>query len=415
LLFINILSIFTHYNEYFVIKMYKRNYFKLLEKRILGPRRFIQVITGPRQVGKTTLAHQLLDTISIPSVYDSADGMIGSTELWIGIQWERARRKLKDTGHPEVVLCLDEVQKIPRWSEHVKREWESDSRNRRPVKVILLGSSRLLLQEGLTESLAGRFESISMTHWKYTEMKEAFGMEPDAYAYYGGYPGATGLIPDETRWKNYVRDALIEPTISKDIFLISRINKPALLKRLFELGAHYSGQVISYNKLLGQLQDAGNTVTLAHYLGLLDQAGLLTGLEKFSMQMVRKRSSNPKFQVYNTAITSCIPNEDFQSARNDPEHWGRKVESVIGSHLLNCAAESAYQVYYWRDRNFEVDFILEKAKQLVAIEVKSGRQKPARGLSEFNRQFRPHQAIIIGTGGIPWEEFLRMDPGVLFG
>jgi len=394
--------------------MYKREYIKKLEKRIHEPRRFIQVITGPRQVGKTTLAHQLLEIIDIPYVYESADGIIDNPEVWIANQWDRARRMLMKQGYHEVLLCLDEVQKIPHWNEHVKREWDADSREKIPVKVILLGSSRLLIQEGLSESLTGRFESIAMTHWKYHEMHEAFGMEPDSYAYFGGYPGAVELISEEERWNNYVRDSLVETTISKDIFQMSRINKPALLKRLFELGSYYSGQMISYNKLLGQLQDAGNTVTIAHYLDLLDQAGLIRGLEKYSVQQVRKRSSSPKFQTYNTAITNCNSNETFASARSNPESWGRIVESAIGAHLLNWSFEYPFRVYYWRDRNLEVDFILEKGGKLIALEVKSGRKKISRGLSEFTTQFNPVRSIIVGTGGIPWAEFLETDPGELF-
>ena len=308
----------------------------------------------------------------------------------------------------EVILCLDEVQKIPNWSEQVKREWDDDQAHRINVKVILLVSSRLLIQEGLSESLAGRFETITMTHWRFSEMEEAFGMDPETYVYFGGYPGAVDLISDESRWKSYVRDSLLETAISKDVFLMSRINKPALLKRLFEVGVYYSGQIVSFNKLLGQLQDAGNTVTLAHYLALLDQAGLLCGLEKFASQLVRKKSSSPKFQVYNPAISNCYAPSGFDNIRDNPESWGRLIESAIGSHLLNCSIDSGFALYYWRDRNMEVDFVLEKGDRLIAIEVKSGSGNRTRGTEAFDRQFKPNQIILVGRGGIPWQEFLQI-------
>lgn len=389
--------------------MYKRFYINALEKRIKEPRRFIQVVTGPRQVGKTTLVHQLLAMIPIPSIYESADAIIEDPNYWIGNQWNRARRLLSESGQSEVVLCLDEVQKIPGWSDQVKREWDYDHVRRVNVKVILLGSSRLLIQKGLTESLAGRFETTTMTHWKFTEMKDAFGMDPETYTYFGGYPGAADLISDESRWKSYIRESLLETTISKDIFLMSRINKPALLKRLFELGVHYSGQIVSFTKLLGQLQDAGNTVTLSHYLTLLDQAGLLCGLEKYASQMVRKRSSSPKFQVYNPAISNCFAPYSFSNSLKNPETWGRLVESAIGSHLLNCSIESGFRLYYWRDRNMEVDFVVETDDELLAIEVKSGGRSRVRGAEAFDKQFKPNKILLVGRDGIPWQEFLQMD------
>ena len=394
--------------------MYKRSYYSLLKKRIAEPRRFIQVVTGPRQVGKTTLVHQLLKDSEIPSVYASADAQFDATGLWITNAWERARIQRQTEGMQEILLCLDEVQKIPQWSEYVKRDWDRDSLDGNPVKVILLGSSRLLLQEGLTESLAGRFESVSMSHWKYREMKEAFGIQPEEFVFFGGYPGAVYLTGEEDRWKSYVRDSMIETTISRDVLLMTRINKPALLKALFELGVRYSGQVISFNKILGQLQDAGNTVTLAHYLDLLDMAGLITGIGKYSIQPYRQRASSPKFQVYNPAHTGCYVSGSFREVRQDHELWGRLVESAIGSHLLNHRDDSNYQLFYWRDRYLEVDFILKKGNALIALEVKSGRRKPVKGLEEFSRKFSSAKSLIIGSGGIPWQEFLLINPGALF-
>lgn len=380
---------------------------------MLEPRRFIQVISGPRQIGKTTLLKQTLDKVKLSSIYLSADGQVDTSGLWINNAWERARLQLKN-DNSEIILCLDEIQKIDNWSEYIKKEWDQDTLNNIPVKLILLGSSRLLIQEGLSESLAGRFESISMNHWSCSEMNDAFGMTPDQYVYFGGYPGAFGLMDDETRWKEYIRDSLVETAISRDIFQMTKINKPALLRRLFDLSANYSGQIISYTKILGQLQDAGNTVTIAHYLNLLSTAGLIGGIEKFSAQKLRQRSSSPKLQVYNTAITGSLSNMSFKEAREKSDYWGRLVESAVGSHLINSAFIKEINLYYWRDRNMEVDFVMEKNNRLVALEVKSGRKKTANGLPEFAKRFPGSKTLIIGTGGIPWETFLKTDPLQLF-
>lgn len=394
--------------------MYQRHYLKTLRKRMLEPRRFIQVISGPRQIGKTTLVKQILKQLQLPSIYLSADGQIDNSGFWINNAWEQARLQLKTDRISEIILCLDEIQKINNWSEYIKKEWDLDTLNNTQVKVILLGSSRLLIQEGLSESLAGRFESISMNHWSCAEMNDAFGMTPDQYVFFGGYPGAFELLPNETRWKEYVRDSLVETAISRDIFQMTKINKPALLKRLFDLSANYSGQIISYTKILGQLQDAGNTVTIAHYLDLLSTAGLIGGIEKYSGQKLRQRSSSPKLQVYNTAITGSLSSMSFKEAREKSDYWGRLVESAVGSHLINSAFNKEINLYYWRDRNMEVDFVMESHNQLVALEVKSGRKKNANGLREFAKRFAGSKPLVIGTGGIPWETFLKTDPLQLF-
>lgn len=393
---------------------YKRHYINTLKHRINEPRRFIQVISGPRQVGKTTLVRQFLSMYEHDFVYESADAVIEEPGSWITSVWERGRARFHAGGSRELLLCFDEIQKIPDWSEFVKREWEKDSSNNINIKLILLGSSRLLLMEGLNESLAGRFESITMSHWKYVEMKEAFGFTPAEYVWFGAYPGATDLRTQEERFKNYVRDALIETAISKDIFLMKRINKPVLLKRLFELSVLYSGQIISYTKLLGQLQDAGNTVTLAHYLDLIDMARLVCGLEKFSSQKFRQRASSPKLQVYNTALASSLSTESFSSVQSDTELWGRYVESAIGAHLLAYSLEAGYQVLYWRDKNREVDFVLQKGKQVIAIEVKSGRKRTEKGLEAFRKQFSHAKTIIIGSDAYPWQDFLLSNPSAMF-
>ena len=319
------------------MKKYYRSQYFLLQKRIAEPRRFIQVLAGPRQVGKTTIALQLVETTSLPHHFAAADGALPSDNIWLEQQWETARLKWKQSGADSFLLVIDEIQKIENWSEAVKAQWDADTRNRLPIKILILGSSRLLLQQGLTESLAGRFEITHIPHWSYQEMKEAFSVTVNQFIWFGGYPGATDLISNESRWKQYITNALVETSISKDILMLTRVDKPALMRRLFDLGCAYSGQILSYNKMLGQLLDAGNTTTLSHYLQLLGTAGLLTGLEKFTPNKISQRSSSPKLMPYNTALVSAQMTESFERAAVKPDLWGRMVESAIGAHLLNFA------------------------------------------------------------------------------
>ncbi len=397
------------------MKTFERFHLQILRKRIEDePKRFIQVIYGPRQVGKTTLVRQLLNQTELPWHYSSADGVAASDSVWISQQWEAARLICRRHEKNRAILVIDEVQKVENWSEQVKKEWDRDQASDIELYVILLGSSRLLLQQGLTESLSGRYESIFMGHWSYSEMKEAFGFSPEEFVWFGGYPGSADLIGDESRWKQYVRDSLIETTISKDILMMTRVDKPFLMKRLFELGCEYSGQILSYNKILGQLHDAGNTTTLSHYLHLLDTAGLLGGLNKFSPNIIRKRASSPKFQVYNTALISAQHPEPFEEVRNRPAEWGRWVESSVGAHLLNSGLNSGIDVMYWRHSNDEVDFVLQKGEQVIGIEVKSGRRKYSGGMQAFSDKFSPKKVLLIGDEGLPWQEFLELNPSELF-
>lgn len=394
--------------------MFERSYLKLVKLRIEEPRKFIQVILGPRQVGKTTMISQLLPQLSIPNINESADAISATNSAWLVQVWESARLRLKVSGAKEFLLVIDEIQKIDNWSEVVKQQWDKDTRENINIKVILLGSSRLLIQKGLTESLAGRFETIYLGHWSYPEMQEAFDWSIEQYVYFGGYPGSATLINDEERWKNYVKDSLIETSISKDILMLTRVDKPALLKRLFELGCLYSGQILSYTKIIGQLQDAGNTTTLANYLKLLSDCGLLSGLEKYAGDIIRKRGSSPKFQVYNNALITAQSNDAYEKAIIDPELWGRLVESSVGTHLLNHSIPERYDLYYWREGNYEVDFVLEKGDKVIGLEVKSGKRGENEGMGVFAGKFHPDKVLLVGTGGIPYEEFLRINPKELF-
>lgn len=394
--------------------MFERSHLQLVMNRLNEPRAFIQVILGPRQVGKTTMINQLLKKMNAPWLFESADAIAASDSIWLRQTWEIARLKCKENRSSEFLLIIDEIQKIENWSETVKALWDEDTRTVQKIKVVLLGSSRMMLQRGLTESLAGRFETIYMGHWSFLEMQSAFNWTAEQYAWFGGYPGSASLIHDEPRWKNYIKSALIETSVSKDILMTTRIDKPALMKKLFELGCLYSGQMISFTKILGQLQDAGNTTTLSHYLNLLDTAGLLRGIEKYAGTVLRKRSSSPKFQVHNTALISSQHNNCYDEIISKPNEWGRIVESAIGAHLINHSIDQDYSVYYWRDGNDEVDFILESKGKLIAIEVKSSIASSTNGITTFDKKFRPDKIILINNKGLTWKEFLKISPISLF-
>jgi len=378
------------------------------------PRRFIQVIAGPRQVGKTTLVTQVLQDLPFPGHYATADGSISTGSAWISEQWEVARIMQRQNPSSDLVLVLDEIQKIENWSEVVKKEWDMDSLQKISLKVILSGSSRLLIQQGLSESLAGRFELIYLGHWSYHEMNSAFGITSEQFVWFGGYPGSAPIMDEESRWKQYISDSIIETSISKDILMLTRIERPALLRRLFDFGCAYSGQILSYTKILGQFNASGNTTTLSHYLDLLSQAGLLTGIEKFSPNLVRKRSSSPKFLIYNTALISARRHESFQAIRQESDAWGRLIESAVGAHLLNHAASEGYSVFYWRDRNDEIDYVIEKQGKVIAIEVTAGSGHKQSGMKAFQIKFNPEKVLLIGKSGIPWETFINLNPGELF-
>jgi uncharacterized protein len=394
--------------------MIKRTILQPIIERLKEKRRFIQVLAGPRQTGKTTLVLQALQDPGIKGYYIAADDIAGPGSLWIEQQWEKARLMMQQENAGKFVLIIDEIQKVPNWSETIKRLWDEDSRNQVPLQVVLSGSSRLLLQAGLTESMAGRFETIYIGHWSYKEMNEAFGWTPDQYAWFGGYPGPAELISNETRWKRYIWDSLAETSISKDILMLSRVDKPALMRRLFDIGCSYSGQILAFNKILGQLLDAGNTTTLSNYLSLLDSAGLLGGIEKFSRNKTRKRSSSPKFQVHNTAYMGALDPLHFNEARMDPAKWGRLVESVVGAHLLNNSIAENYSLNYWREGNYEVDFVLYNKGKVVAIEVKSGYTERRAGMEQFRKLYPDSKVLLVGRQGISWEEFIMIDPLQLF-
>lgn len=394
--------------------MYRRAQFDELAARLAEPRRMIQVICGPRQVGKSTMVKQVLQKTTIPHTAVSADSISEENTAWIGEVWETARARMRIGRHAEYLLVIDEVHKIDNWSEEVKRQWDADTFNEVNLKVVLLGSSRLLLKDGLTESLAGRYEMIRMPHWSYREMHDAFGLDVEHYIFFGGYPGGAPLMKNETRWRRYIKDSIIAPAVERDILTTKTVYKPELMKQLFELGCTYSGEEISLTKLLGQLQDAGNVTTLANYLTTLAESQLLCGLQKYANDNARKYNSVPKLYVYNTSLLSALSGVTFEKVYTAPKEWGRWVESAVGAHILNYAEEQDYRVYYWRDRDKEVDFVIESNRQCVAIEVKSGCRTTNAGLPEFVKRFNPVYSLVVGSGGVPVEEFLQWNISELF-
>ena len=410
---------------------FHRSHVHTLLARFAEPPRRIIAVFGPRQTGKTTLVREALRLATPPTFYVSADEVDPPNNLpgseresiarlpgppdtqWLVRAWERAREQAGRSTNG-FVFALDEIQRIPRWSETVRGLWDADRAQDLPMHVIVLGSAPILVQSGLTESLAGRFELIRVAHWSFGEMAAAFDFDLPEYIYFGGYPGGAHLIRDESRWRDYILGGLVAPNIERDILAMTRVDKPALLKQLFELGTEYSGQILAYNKMLGQLHDAGNTTTLARYLDLLSTAGLLAGLPKYSRSMHRTRASSPKLNVLNTALMTAGSGYTFDQARADRTLWGRLVESAVGAHILNTAATNI-RTYYWREQTLEVDFVLRQGPVTVAIEVKSG--QPARrllGLDAFIRRFAPDRTMIVGEGGKPLNEFLTTPVGEWF-
>jgi predicted AAA+ superfamily ATPase len=387
------------------LQSYRRAIFEVLATRLAEEAARIQVVSGPRQVGKTTVVRQALGALEQPSHYASADDPSLRDSAWLEGQWEEGRRLARDRREG-AILAIDEVQKVTGWAEAVKRLWDEDRRSDLPLRVVLLGSAALLVQHGLSESLTGRFELIRAPHWSFGEMRDAFGLSLDEFIHFGGYPGAAGLIGDEQRWAAYVLDAIVETTISRDLLLLTRVDKPALLRSLFRLVCDYSAQIVSYQKLTGQLQDAGNTTTLAHYLDLLAAAGLAVGLEKYASGKVRQRRSTPKLTALNTALVSATSGSTYAETRADSEHWGRLVETAVGAHLV-ANRDPRAEILYWRDRDKEVDFVVERGKELTAIEVKRGRRRDGLpGMAAFEQAHGPTRKLLVGGNGTPLEAFL---------
>jgi uncharacterized protein len=418
------------------VKKFQRPQADILQQRLNEPVHWINIVVGPRRVGKTTLVRAILDELPSPRRwYVSADqgedsqlspsfGTSPSTfpastfaaagqkadAAWLTRQWQEARLRAS-RAEGSFIFAIDEIQKIPRWSETVKGLWDADRHAGLEMHVILLGSSPLLVQDGLNESLMGRFELTRAGHWSYPEMHAAFGLGLDEYIYFGGYPepAATGLLRDESRWRSHVTASLIEPSINQDVLALNRVDRPALLKQLFWLGCDYSAQILSLDNMAHNLREKNegieaHTSTVAKYLDLLGKAGLVTGLQKYSGSMLRQRTSSPKLLALNNALMAVSTGYDFAAAKADRSLWGRMVESAVGSHLYNTGDPSLLS--YWRKGNLEVDFVLARGRHLTAVEVKSGGGgKGMPGLAAFASNNPDCKRLVVGTGGIPLVEF----------
>jgi hypothetical protein len=396
------------------ISLYKRPIYSPIMDRILGPRKFVQVLSGPRQVGKTTLAYQVRQALTFPCHYAAADEPNHKNLTWIEQQWEIGRfRATQESSNGEALLILDEIQKIPHWSEVVKKLWDQDSIKGINLKVLILGSSTLLIDSGLSDSLIGRFEILPVRHWSYGECRDAFGLPLEEYIYFGGYPGSIFLIKDQQRWARYIIDSIIETSLSRDVLLLSRIHRPTLLRRIFEFACHCSGNIFSFQQIIGQLQDSGNSHTVAQYLRLLSEAGLVAGLEKISAHLY-SRASSPKLQVFTTAFISAPSIYSFETAQENRKFWNSLVQSTVAAHILNSTYGTPLNIFYWKEGKSEVDFIIQKGNDLLVLELESSLAKNNSGLKAFSREFNPRKSLLIGDSGFSLEEFLLTPINSLF-
>lgn len=396
--------------------MYQRRHLNILKSRMAEPRRRMQIVMGPRQVGKSTLVGQFTEGISVPFDFFAADGVNRFDSSWIPNKWQQVRMRMDIHSEQEHILIIDEVQKIRGWSEQVKKEWDEDSRSHRNLKVILLGSSRLLLQKGLEESLEGRFETIKMGYWDWQEMHEAFGFSMDEYVYFGGFPGLAPDIQDEDRWRNLMEDSIISPILTRDILEIEEIRNPALLRQVFELACIESAKELSLTKMQGTM-NSGTVPTIKNYLDILNKSMIVQPLQNYSPSRVKEKQSVPKMQVFNNAFRNRFGTFSFDEARVDPAEWGRLVESAVGAHLANRAMTDDYELFYWRnERRQECDYVLRKGQALVAIEVKSGSVDKTVGFEKFKEQFadKVTAAFIVGPYALPLDDFFIMDLKSLF-
>jgi len=384
----------------------KRDLVKDLYQRLSGPP-LIQIIAGPREVGKTTVARSIESQWNGHTHYAAADVSPPPGPEWIETHWETARRSAESE---ETLLILDEVQKVRDWYEVVKAYWDDDRFHSRSIRVILVGSSAMLLTQDATDSLVGRFFLNRFPHWTFTDCRRAFDWDLDRWIFFGGYPGAASLVDKPDEWRACIMDSLVEAVISRDVLETRRISKPALMRHLFGLATQFPAEIVSYNKMRGLLQDAGNTTTLAHYLDTLETSYLISGLEKYSVGHARSRGSSPKLVIWNNALVSAPSLLSFEHARRTPYFWGRWVENAVGAHLVNHLQSASYEITYWRHRSQEVDYVVRSGEALWAIEVKSGRPGKRAGLAAFRREHPTSKTMSVGSGGMPLTTFFSEHP-----
>ena len=391
--------------------MYKRAQLSVLESRMAESRRTIHVVMGPRQVGKSTMIDQFVEHTSVPYSLFSADGVGKTNTDWISEKWYEVRTKMMLYGENEHILIIDEIQKIAGWSETVKKEWDQDTRDKRNLKVILLGSSRLLIQKGLEESLEGRYETLKMGYWEWEEMREAFGFTMEQFIYFGGFPGLAPYINDEDRWRRMMEDSIISPILNRDILDIEEIRNPSLLRQVFEIGSMYSAQEISLNKMQGVV-NSGTVPTISSYLRILDETMLVKPLYKYDNSTIKTRNSVPKMQVYNNAFRNSYCQHTFEEAVMNKVEWGRQVESAVGAYLAGRSVIDGFQLLFWRDeKKNECDYVLKKGESLIAIEVKSGHADNIEGYLAFKNRFGRNivNSFIVGPEGLPLEDFFKLN------
>lgn len=385
--------------------MFERSIVSTLVNRLNEPRQFMQFVIGPRQTGKSTAVEQALSKLNYDHISFAFDRPKDQSAQMLETVWQRARKLASQTKRP-VILSLDEIQKVSKWSSFVKYLWDSDTKEKRDIKVIITGSSALNIQSGLAESLKGRFEIIFSPHWSYSECRAAFNYNFEDFLHFGGYPGAAPLIKDRNRWLSYIHDSIIEPTLTQDVLELEQVRKPALLRALFEVGAVYSAQEISYRKLLGQLDDKGNTETISHYVELLSHAGLMVGLKKYDDKIIEIKSSSPRLMVYDTSLMTSASEEHSERYKLDGAYRGHLIESAVGAYLLARSKIERFNIYWWRHRNAEVDFVLTKGRKRTAIEVKSGRIKSNKGFGEFLERYPNTYCLTVGSDVCSLESFL---------
>lgn len=375
----------------------RQTLYQQLSKSLSDKTNLIQAVIGPRQVGKTTLALQLLEKWNGPKIYDTADQINTPSVEWIRFQWDKIRGLYKNIkGKP--LLILDEIQKIPNWSSVVKKLFDEDRRFNHNIRVIILGSSALLMQRGLSESLAGRFEIHRHNQWSFSECQDCFSLSFNEYIFFGGYPGALFIRKDEDRWARYIRDSLIETVLAKDVLLLSPISKPILLRQAFGLAINYAAQIISYQKMLGTLQDAGNTTTIASYLHLLSKAFLLAPLERWSGARIRQRGSIPKILIFDNGLISSMSGLKFRNAIKNKSTWGRLIENAVGAQLYFLTQKIGGELFYWRDRDDEIDYVLRVGDKVKIIEIKSGTfNQGIPAFTAFKKKYKKCDQIIISN------------------
>ncbi len=381
----------------------------------------IQLLAGPRQVGKTTLLLELAAREGVQAIYAAADAPEASLPGFL----ERLAARIEDTAtaRGRAVLLLDEAHLLHGWAAWLKGLWDRWRRRKIPVQVVATGSSSLHLAAGSKESLAGRFERLTLAHWSARSLAEVFGIglddAADLVVRLGAYPGAFALRDEPPRWSAYVRDAILEPAIGRDILALAVVRRPALLRQVFGVAASSPAQIVSLQKIQGALQDGGALETIAHYLTLLEEAFLVAPLPKHATTEPRRRAAPPKLVTLSNALVAAVSAPGLDPA-TDPARFGALVENACLAHAWN----SGQRVSYWREESLEVDGVIEGSWGKWAIEVKTGSFQPRDlfGLMEFTSRRSGHRPLVVCAAdgiaaakradvqAITWRDFLLDGP-----